>query len=92
MKKGKLRFVSPFHYELQAKQCVTIFGHKKKDRVLGMKFVVKKSIKYDKKQGVRHDMWSGVRNDVFLWLNSEILPRDRNENVQEFVMTNTWRS
>ncbi len=71
------------------KQSVTIFGHKKKDRVFVMKLVVKKSIKYSKKQDVRHDMWSGVRNDVFLWLNSEILPGDRNENGQKFVMTNT---
>ena len=63
---GKLAFVSPFYYELQVKQSVTIFGHKKKDRVFGMKLVVKKSIKYNKKQDVRNNMLSGVRNDVFL--------------------------
>ena len=62
---GNGAFVSTFYYELQVKQSVTIFGHKKKDRVFGMKFVMKKSIKYNKKQVVRNDMWSGVRNDVF---------------------------
>jgi hypothetical protein len=42
---GNGLFVSTFYYELQVKQSVTIFGHKKKNRVFGMKFVMKKSIK-----------------------------------------------
>jgi len=46
VKWGKRTFRLTFYYELQVKKSVTIFGHKKKDRMFVMKFVMKKSIKY----------------------------------------------
>jgi hypothetical protein len=41
-KERKLVFVSVFHYELQLKQFVTIFGREEKDRVFVMEFVMAK--------------------------------------------------